>query len=149
MGDRRTARIVGTLGLLLENGVPLPTAEDSARCLTKPDYVAAVIMYRPCEMAEISLTRWRNQSASAAGGKDAGRGSSRRPCIHCPPGVAFYEHKLGLGLDRLMGDEPATIVVVSVVIGTLIVSIMSALLSITELRNDRDRQDGSAAAAET
>jgi general secretion pathway protein F len=46
----------------------------------------------------------------------------------------FYEHKLGLGLDRLMGAiGPATIVVVSVVVGTLIVSIMSALLSITEL----------------
>ena len=46
----------------------------------------------------------------------------------------FYEHKLGLGLDRLMGAiGPATIIVVSVVIGTLIVSIMSALLSITEL----------------
>ena len=46
----------------------------------------------------------------------------------------FYEHKLGLGLDRLMGAiGPVTIVVVSVVIGTLIVSIMSALLNITEL----------------
>jgi len=46
----------------------------------------------------------------------------------------FYEHKLGMGLDRLMGAiGPATIVVVSIVIGTLIVSIMSALLSITEL----------------
>jgi general secretion pathway protein F len=46
----------------------------------------------------------------------------------------FYEHKLGLGLDRLMGAiGPATIIVVSVAIGTLIVSIMSALLSITEL----------------
>jgi general secretion pathway protein F len=39
-----------------------------------------------------------------------------------------------MGLDRLMGAiGPATIVVVSIVIGTLIVSIMSALLSITEL----------------
>ena len=46
----------------------------------------------------------------------------------------FYEHKLGIGLDRLMGAiGPATIIVVSAVIGTLIVSIMSALLSITEL----------------
>jgi general secretion pathway protein F len=46
----------------------------------------------------------------------------------------FYEHKLGVGLDRLMGAiGPATIIVVSVVIGTLIVSIMSGLLSITEL----------------
>ena len=46
----------------------------------------------------------------------------------------FYEHKLGLGLDRLMGAVgPATIILVSFVIGALIISIMSALLSITEL----------------
>lgn len=46
----------------------------------------------------------------------------------------FYEHRLGLGLDRLMGAiGPATIVFVSVIIGALVVSIMSALLSITEL----------------
>src|SRR5258705_3124185 len=45
----------------------------------------------------------------------------------------FYEHRLGLGLDRLMGAVgPATIIVVSFVIGALIISIMSALLSITE-----------------
>jgi general secretion pathway protein F len=46
----------------------------------------------------------------------------------------FYEHKLGLGLDRLMGAiGPITIIVVSIVIGSLIVSIMSALLSMTDL----------------
>jgi len=46
----------------------------------------------------------------------------------------FYEHKLGIGLDRLMGAVgPATIIVVSVIIGALIISIMSALLSMTEL----------------
>jgi len=46
----------------------------------------------------------------------------------------FYEQKFGIGLDRLMGAiGPVTIVIVSVVIGALIVSIMSALLSITEL----------------
>ena len=48
----------------------------------------------------------------------------------------FFEgrFKLGLGLDRLMGAiGPITIIVVSIVIGTLIVSIMSALLSMTEL----------------
>ncbi|KAB2847699.1 MAG: type II secretion system F family protein, partial [Sphingopyxis terrae] len=45
-----------------------------------------------------------------------------------------YEHRSGLGLDRLMGAiGPAAIVFVSVVIGALVVSIMSALLSITEL----------------
>jgi general secretion pathway protein F len=46
----------------------------------------------------------------------------------------FYEHRLALGLGRLMGAiGPVTIIVVSLVIGALIVSIMSALLSITEL----------------
>ena len=46
----------------------------------------------------------------------------------------FYEHKFGTGLDRMMGAiGPATIILVSTIIGALIVSIMSALLSITEL----------------
>ncbi len=46
----------------------------------------------------------------------------------------FYEHKLGTSLDRLMGAiGPITIVLVSLLIGALVVSIMSALLSITEL----------------
>src|SRR5439155_11609115 len=43
MGDRRTARIVGTLGLLLENGVGLPTAFKILRdVVTEPTYVFAV-----------------------------------------------------------------------------------------------------------
>jgi general secretion pathway protein F len=46
----------------------------------------------------------------------------------------FYEHKLSTGLDRLMGAiGPVVIILVSIVIGALIVSIMSALLSITDL----------------
>ncbi len=46
----------------------------------------------------------------------------------------FYEHKFGIGLDRLMGAiGPVAIIIVSVVVGALIVSIMTGLLSITEL----------------
>jgi general secretion pathway protein F len=46
----------------------------------------------------------------------------------------FYEHKFGIGLDRVMGAVgPVTIILVSTIIGALIVSIMTALLSITEL----------------
>ena len=46
----------------------------------------------------------------------------------------FYEHRLRIGLDRLMGAiGPATIILVSVIVGALIISIMTALLSITEL----------------
>ncbi|MBG0812567.1 type II secretion system F family protein, partial [Methylosinus sp. H3A] len=48
--------------------------------------------------------------------------------------MQFYEHRLGAGLDRLMGAiGPAAIVVVSVLVGALVTSIMSALLSITDL----------------
>ena len=46
----------------------------------------------------------------------------------------LYEQRLAIGLDRLMGAiGPITIIAVSIGIGTLVVSIMSALLSITEL----------------
>lgn len=138
MDDRRTVRIVGTLGLLLENGVPLPTALKILRdVVTEPDYVAAV------DRVHEQVRNGRNFADAVAetnllpplairmlrvGDQVGDLASIVRQASQ------FYEHKLGLGLDRLMGAiGPATIVVVSVVIGTLIVSIMSALLSITEL----------------
>jgi general secretion pathway protein F len=136
--DRRTARIVGTLGLLLENGVPLPTALKILRdIVTEPRYVAAL------DLVHEQVRNGRRFADALADtnllpplavrmlkvGDEVGdvaaivRHASR-----------FYEHKLGLGLDRLMGAiGPVTIIVVSVVIGTLIVSIMSALLSMTDL----------------
>jgi general secretion pathway protein F len=138
MGDRRTARLVGTLGLLLENGVALPTALKILRdVVTEPAYVAAV------DHVHEQVRNGRRFADALAGtdllpplavrmlrvGDDVGDLASivRQASL-------FYEHKLGIGLDRLMGAiGPATIIVVSIVIGTLIVSIMSALLSITEL----------------
>jgi general secretion pathway protein F len=46
----------------------------------------------------------------------------------------FYEQKLSTGLDRLMGAVgPIAIIFVSLLIGSLIISIMTALLSITDL----------------
>jgi general secretion pathway protein F len=138
MDDRRTARIVSTLGLLLENGVPLPTALKILRdVLTEPEYVAAV------DRVHEHVRNGRNFADALeethllpplairmlrVGDQVGDLASIVRQASH------FYEHKLGIGLDRLMGAiGPATIVVVSVVIGTLIVSIMSALLNITEL----------------
>jgi general secretion pathway protein F len=138
MDDRRTARIVGTLGLLLENGVPLPTALKILRdIVTEPRYVAAV-------------DRVHEQVRNGRRFADALADSNLLPPLAVKMlrvgdevgGVAtivrhasqFYEHKLGLGLDRLMGAiGPITIIVVSIVIGALIVSIMSALLSMTDL----------------
>jgi general secretion pathway protein F len=138
MSDRRTARLVGTLAILLENGVALPTALKILRdVVTEPDYIAAV------DRVHEQVRNGRRFADALAGtdllpplavrmlrvGDDVGDLASivRQASL-------FYEHKLGVGLDRLMGAiGPATIIVVSVVIGTLIVSIMSGLLSITEL----------------
>jgi general secretion pathway protein F len=60
----------------------------------------------------------------------SGRRFAKLPSI-ARHAAQFYEHRLSLNLDRLMARlaRPA----VSIVIGALIVSIMSALLSITEL----------------
>ena len=138
MRDRRTARLIGTLGLLVANGVPLPSALKILRnVVAEPRCVAA-------------LDRLHDQVRNGRRFADALSETDLLPPLAVRmlrvgdetgdlPSIArhtaqFYEHKLGLGLDRLMGAiGPATIILVSVVIGALIISIMSALLSITEL----------------
>jgi general secretion pathway protein F len=138
MDDRRTARIVGTLGLLLENGVPLPTALKILRdIVTEPRYVAAVDRVHEQvrngrrfadALADTNLLPPLAVRMLRVGDEVGDVAAIVRQASQ------FYEHKLGLGLDRLMGAiGPVTIIGVSVVIGTLIVSIMSALLSMTEL----------------
>jgi len=138
MNDRRTARIVGTLGLLLENGVPLPTALKILRdIVTEPRYVAAVDQVHEevrngrrfaDALADTSLLPPLAVRMLRVGDEVGDVATIVRHASQ------FYEHKLGLGLDRLMGAiGPITIIVVSVVIGSLIVSIMSALLGMTEL----------------
>ena len=138
MNDRRTARIVGTLGLLLENGVPLPTALKILRdVVTEPRYVAAVDrvheQVRNCRRFADALVETNLLPPLAVRMLRVGDevGDVATIVRHASE---FYEHKLGLGLDRLMGAiGPVTIIVVSIAIGTLIISIMSALLSMTEL----------------
>ena len=138
MSDRRTARIIGTLGLLVENGVALPAALKILRdVVTEPRHVAAV---------DRVYEQVRNGRRFGEALADAdllpplavrmlkvGDETGDLPAI-TRHAAQFYEHKLGIGLDRLMGAiGPVTIILVSIVIGALIISIMSALLSITEL----------------
>jgi general secretion pathway protein F len=138
MRDRRTARIIGTLGLLVENGVALPTALKILRdIVSEPHYVAEVVRLH-------DQVRNGRRFADALADSDllpplavrmlrVGDETGDLPSI-ARHAAEFYEHRLALGLDRLMGAVgPATIVLVSVIIGALIVSIMSALLSITDL----------------
>jgi general secretion pathway protein F len=138
MRDRRTARIIGTLGLLVENGLILPNALKILRgVMTEPRYVRV-------------LDRIHHQVRSGRRLVDALADADLVPAIAVRlfrvgdeigdlrsivrQATRFCEHRLGMGLDCLTGAiGPATIIVVSRVIGSLILSIMSALLSITEL----------------
>ena len=138
MRDRRTARIIGTLGLLVGNGVALPAALKILRdIITEPRCLAAIDRVH-------GQVRNGRRFADALADTDllpplavrmlrVGDETGDLPSI-AAHASQFYEHRLGIGLDRLMGAiGPATIIMVSVVIGALVVSIMSALLSITEL----------------
>jgi general secretion pathway protein F len=138
MRDRRTARIVGTLGLLVANGVALPAALKILRDVVTGAHHVAVVdgVYEQVRngrrfgeaLAETDLL-----PPLAVRMLRVGDETGDLPSIAAHT-AQFYEHKLGIGLDRLMGSVgPVTIVLVSLVIGALIISIMSALLSITEL----------------
>ncbi len=136
--DRRAARLISTLGLLVENGVALPTAlKILSDVVTAPRHAAA--MQRVHEqvrngrrfadaLAETDLLPPLAVRMLRVGDETGDLAQIARHAAQ------FYEHKLSTGLDRLMGAiGPMAIIVVSFLIGSLIVSIMSALLSITEL----------------
>jgi general secretion pathway protein F len=138
MRDRRTARIVATLALLVGNGVALPTALKILRdVVTDPHHVAAVDrVYEQVRngrrfgeaLADTALLPPLAVRMLRVGDETGDLASIARHAAQ------FYEHRLDIGLDRLMAAVgPATIILVSFVIGALIISIMSALLSITEL----------------
>jgi general secretion pathway protein F len=138
MGDRRAARVISMLGLLVENGVPLPAALKIIRdIVAEPRHAAAA------ERVHQQVRNGRRFADALAETDLLPPLAVRMLRIGDETGdlaliarhaAQFYEHKFGIGLDRLMGAVgPVTIIIVSVVIGALIVSIMGALLSITEL----------------
>lgn len=138
MRDQRTARIIGTLGLLIENGVALPTALKILRdVITTPAMVAAIDRVHEQvrhgrrfadALADTDLLPPLAVRMLRVGDETGDLASIARHAAQ------FYEHRLSVGIDRLMGViGPATIILVSIIVGTLIVSIMSALLKITDL----------------
>ncbi len=138
MRDRRTARIVGMLGLLVQNGVAVPHALKILRdVFAEPQVTAALDRLHDQvrngrrfgdALAEANFLPNLAVRMLKVGDETGDLGAI---AMHASQ---FYEHKLGVGLDRLMGAiGPLTIVSVSVVIGALVISVMSALLSITEL----------------
>jgi general secretion pathway protein F len=138
MQDRRTARLVGTLGLLLANGVALPTTLKLLRGIVSDAQAAAALdrlhdhVRNGRRFAE-ALAETDLLPALAVRMLKVGDESGDLAAI-AAQAAQFYEHKLGLGLDRLMGTiGPMAIILVSLLVGSLVISIMSALLSITEL----------------
>jgi general secretion pathway protein F len=136
--DRRAARLIGTLGLLVGNGVTLPTALKILRdIVTEPRHAEAVQRLHEQvrngrrfadALAETDLLPPLAVRMLRVGDETGDLALIARHAAQ------FYEHRLGISLDRLMGAVgPATIIFVSTLIGALIVSIMSALLSITDL----------------
>ncbi len=137
-GDRRAARLMGTLGLLVGNGVALPTALKILRdIVTEPRHAAAAQRVHEQvrngrrfadALAETDLLPPLAVRMLRVGEETGDLASIARHSAQ------IYEHKLGTSLDRLMGAlGPVIIILVSFVVGGLIVSIMSALLSITDL----------------
>jgi general secretion pathway protein F len=138
MRDRRTARIIGMLGLLVQNGVALPSALKILRdVLTEPRMIVGM------DRLHDEVRNGRRFGDALADAKVLPPLAVRMLKVGDETGdlagiaahaAQFYEHKLGIGLDRLMGAiGPVTIIFVSLLVGTLVISIMSALLSITEL----------------
>jgi general secretion pathway protein F len=138
IGDRRAARIIGTLGLLVGNGVALPAALKILRdIVSEPHHLAAVDrvyeQVRNGRRFGDALTDTDLLPPLAIRMLRVGDETGDLASI-AQHAAEFYEHKLAISLDRLMAAVgPATIALVSIVIGALIISIMSALLSITEL----------------
>ena len=107
--ERCAPRVIAVLSLLVENG---PHHAVAAECVHQR-------VHNRCLFA---MRRLRLHDATGA------------IALIARPAAQFYEHTFGIGLDRLMGAVAAVAtIVVGAVIGTLIVSIMGAPLSITEL----------------
>ncbi|WP_036288049.1 type II secretion system F family protein [Methylosinus sp. PW1] len=138
MQDWRTTRVIGALGLLLGNGVPLPATLKILRdVVVEPRAVAAIDriheQVRSGRRFADALAETGLLPPLAVRMLRIGEETGDLPAI-AAHATQFYEQRLGAGLDRLMGAiGPSAIIVVSVLVGALVVSIMSALLSITDL----------------
>jgi general secretion pathway protein F len=138
MRDGRTTRIVSALGLLVGNGVSLPTTLKILRdIVADPEAVAAIdkvlAQVRSGRRFAEALAETNLLPSLAIRMLRVGEETGDLAAI-AAHAAQFYEHRLDLGLDRLMGAiGPVAIIFVSVIVGALVVSIMSALLSITEL----------------
>ncbi len=138
LGYRRTALFCRNLGLLLTSGVTLPA---SLRVLA--DMMAApgeasiwsqlVDKVRQGGKLSEALAQTRALPAMAVRTLRLGEDSGQLPML-AGRIADFYDAKLQRSLDRLVGFVgPASIIVISLIVGGLIVSVMTALLSVNQM----------------
>jgi general secretion pathway protein F len=138
LGYRRTALFCRNLGLLLASGVTLPA---SLRVLA--DMMAApgeasvwsqlVDKVRQGGKLSEALAQTRALPAMAVRTLRLGEESGQLPML-AGRIADFYDAKLQRSLDRLVGIVgPASIIVISLIVGGLIVSVMTALLSVNQM----------------
>ena len=129
--------LVETLGVMLIVALiatlAMPTGRGTGRGQLKALALETADLMRRERVGAVLTRRLRHVSVDGDARMLVGDETGDLPSI-ANHAAQFYEHKFTIGLDRVMGAiGPITIVVVSLIIGALIVSIMSALLSITEL----------------
>jgi general secretion pathway protein F len=138
LGYRRTALFCRNLGLLLSSGVTLPQSLRILAAMMGPTGEASVwsqLVDKVRQGGKLSeaLAQTRALPAMAVRTLRLGEESGQLPVL-AGRVADFYDAKLQRSLDRLVGIiGPASIVVISLIVGGLIISVMTALLSVNQI----------------
>jgi general secretion pathway protein F len=134
----RTARFCRNLGVLLAAAVPLPSAlrilvDMMASMGDAPIWTRAVEKVRQgCKLSD-AISESAMLPAMAVRMLRLGEETGQLPAL-AGRVADLYETKLQRSLDRIVGIAgPLAIVTISIVVGGLIVSVMTALLSVSEM----------------
>lgn len=138
LGFHRTALFCRNLGVLLGSGVPLTMtlrilADMMASTGRTQAWSKTVDIVRRGGKLSDALTETKAIPALAVRTLRLGEESGQLPQL-AERIAEFYEAKLQRSLDRLVGIVgPAAIVTISVIVGGLIVSVMTALMSVSQV----------------
>jgi general secretion pathway protein F len=138
LGYRRTALFCRNLGLLLASGVTLPgslrvLADMMASSSDLSIWGEIVDKVRQGGKLSDALTQTKALPPMAVRTLRLGEDAGQLPML-AGRIADFYDAKLQRSLDRLVGViGPASIVVISLIVGGLIVSVMTALLSVNQI----------------
>lgn len=134
----RTALFCRNLAVLLKGGVPLTNAlrilaDMVADAATLPLWTRVVDSVRRGEKLTDALADTAMLPSMAVRMLRLGEETGQLPMLAGRVAV-FYEAKLQRKLDRIVGIAgPAAIIAISVVVGGLIISVMTALLSVSQI----------------